>query len=212
MRARLSILDLAPLGRRDASDSFATSVALAQRAEVMGYERIWYAEHHNIPTIASSPTSALIALWELRPARSAWVPAPRCSPLFRHRTEFQPSERRDRPYVMVGVNVLAADTTVAANAQLKTVSHARAVGQFVRQFGLAGPDVSDEQADEIPAAGAAPHVDESLTYTAAGTPSDVRDSLDKLLRLTDADELISVHPPPSPKTACARSLLAEAAH
>ena len=62
INARLSILDLAPLGRGEtAGDSFAASVALAQRAEELGYERVWYAEHHNIPTIASSATSVLIA-------------------------------------------------------------------------------------------------------------------------------------------------------
>ena len=62
MRARLSILDLAPIGRgQSASDSFAASVALAQRAEELGYLRVWYAEHHNMPSIASSATSVLIA-------------------------------------------------------------------------------------------------------------------------------------------------------
>src|SRR5437016_8828584 len=62
MRARLSILDLAPVGRGEtASDSFAASVAMAQRAEELGYRRVWYAEHHNIATIASSATSVLIA-------------------------------------------------------------------------------------------------------------------------------------------------------
>jgi luciferase family oxidoreductase group 1 len=62
MRARLSILDLAPIARgQTASDSFAGSVALAQRAEELGYLRVWYAEHHNMPSIASSATSVLIA-------------------------------------------------------------------------------------------------------------------------------------------------------
>jgi luciferase family oxidoreductase group 1 len=62
MPARLSILDLAPIGRGEtATDSFAGSVALARRAEELGYERIWYAEHHNMPSIASSATSVLIA-------------------------------------------------------------------------------------------------------------------------------------------------------
>ena len=62
MPTRLSILDLAPIGRGEsASDSFAASVALAQQAEELGYERVWYAEHHNMPTIASSATSVLIA-------------------------------------------------------------------------------------------------------------------------------------------------------
>ena len=62
MATRLSILDLAPIGRGEtASDSFAASVALAQLAERLGYKRVWYAEHHNMPGIASSATSVLIA-------------------------------------------------------------------------------------------------------------------------------------------------------
>src|SRR6201992_3282614 len=62
MRTRLSILDLAPISRGGtASESFAGSVALAQQAEELGYERVWYAEHHNMPNIASSATSVLIA-------------------------------------------------------------------------------------------------------------------------------------------------------
>src|SRR5258708_14158923 len=62
MRVRLSILDLAPIGRgHTAGESFAASVALARRAEVLGYYRVWYAEHHNMPSIASSATSVLIA-------------------------------------------------------------------------------------------------------------------------------------------------------
>ncbi len=62
MRMRLSILDLAPIARgQSARESFAASVALAQRAEELGYQRVWYAEHHNMPSIASSATSVLIA-------------------------------------------------------------------------------------------------------------------------------------------------------
>jgi luciferase family oxidoreductase group 1 len=58
----LSILDLAPI-RRDgnAAQTFAESVALAQAAEAAGYRRVWYAEHHNMPGIASSATAVLIA-------------------------------------------------------------------------------------------------------------------------------------------------------
>src|SRR6202522_4004121 len=62
MPIRLSILDLAPIARgQTASDSFAGSVALAQLAEELGYERVWYAEHHNMASIASSATSVVIA-------------------------------------------------------------------------------------------------------------------------------------------------------
>jgi luciferase family oxidoreductase group 1 len=62
MRFPVSILDLAPIARgQTPADSFAASVALAQRAEELGYERVWYAEHHNMSQIASSATSVLIA-------------------------------------------------------------------------------------------------------------------------------------------------------
>jgi len=63
MPVPLSILDLAfiPPGGT-ARDAYLGSVALAQRAEGLGYRRIWYAEHHNIATIASSATSVLIAV------------------------------------------------------------------------------------------------------------------------------------------------------
>src|SRR6195952_3354043 len=58
----LSILDLAAVGPGESiADSFAGSVGLAQAAERLGYTRIWYAEHHNIRSIASSATSVLIA-------------------------------------------------------------------------------------------------------------------------------------------------------
>lgn len=62
MTLPLSILDLATIGKgQTAAESFAGSVAMAQLAERRGYRRIWYAEHHNMASIASSATSVLIA-------------------------------------------------------------------------------------------------------------------------------------------------------
>jgi luciferase family oxidoreductase group 1 len=59
---RLSILDLAIVGEGESiGDAFASSVDLARLAERRGYERVWYAEHHNIGSIASSATAVLIA-------------------------------------------------------------------------------------------------------------------------------------------------------
>lgn len=59
---RLSILDLAPVAPTETvRESLLGSVELAQAAERLGFERVWYAEHHNMPTIASSATSVLIA-------------------------------------------------------------------------------------------------------------------------------------------------------
>ncbi|RVW05811.1 LLM class flavin-dependent oxidoreductase [Rhodococcus xishaensis] len=58
----ISILDLAYIGTGEtASTSLAASVQMARNAERWGYHRIWYAEHHNMPVIASSATSVLIA-------------------------------------------------------------------------------------------------------------------------------------------------------
>jgi len=58
----LSILDLATIGKgQTAAESLAGSVAMAQSAEKLGYRRVWYAEHHNMSSIASSATSVLIA-------------------------------------------------------------------------------------------------------------------------------------------------------
>lgn len=61
MPIALSILDLAPIASgQTARDSFEASVALARAAEASGYRRVWYAEHHNMGSIASSATSVLI--------------------------------------------------------------------------------------------------------------------------------------------------------
>lgn len=58
----LSILDLAAIGEGETlRQSFDGCVRVAQKAESLGYTRIWYAEHHNSETIASSAPAVLIA-------------------------------------------------------------------------------------------------------------------------------------------------------
>ncbi|MGW0065718.1 MsnO8 family LLM class oxidoreductase, partial [Streptosporangium sandarakinum] len=58
----LSILDLAPVGRGfTATQALAGSTELARRAEEWGYHRIWVAEHHGMPSVASSSPAVLIA-------------------------------------------------------------------------------------------------------------------------------------------------------
>lgn len=62
MSVPVSILDLATVGKdQTIAESLAGSVTLAQTAERLGYQRVWYAEHHNMASIASSATSVLIA-------------------------------------------------------------------------------------------------------------------------------------------------------
>lgn len=59
---QLSVLDLAPrLPDGDAGQPFRQSVELAQTAEAAGFAGLWYAEHHNMETIASSATAVLMA-------------------------------------------------------------------------------------------------------------------------------------------------------
>src|SRR6478736_5122499 len=61
-RPLLSVLDLAPVGQgTTAAQALAASVDLARLAERLGYHRLWVAEHHNMPGIASSSPAVLIA-------------------------------------------------------------------------------------------------------------------------------------------------------
>lgn len=56
-----SILDLATVVEgKTPADTFKRSVDLARHAEDWGYERYWFAEHHNMPSVASSATALLI--------------------------------------------------------------------------------------------------------------------------------------------------------
>jgi luciferase family oxidoreductase group 1 len=311
MRVPLSILDLAPIARGEsASDSFAGSVALAQRAEELGYLRVWYAEHHNMASIASSATSVLIAhvgahtrsirlgaggvmlpnhaplmiaeqfgtLAAMYPGRidlglgrapgsdqntmyalrrdpssadtfpqdvlelqgyltgntrvpgvdaipgkgshvplyilgsslfgarlaaalglpyafaSHFAPADLEAALDAYRREFRPSGQLERPYAIAGVNVIAADTASAAREQLLGIRRRRAVSLYGRgRGGTDTGDLTDEQADQLLAAGLGDHVDQMLTYSAVGTPAEVSDYLDGFIGRTEADELIVAH-------------------
>lgn len=57
----LSILDLAPIQRGGTpADAFRRTLDLAQHAERWGFHRIWLAEHHGMPGIASAATSVVI--------------------------------------------------------------------------------------------------------------------------------------------------------
>ncbi len=62
MTVVFSVLDLARIGEgENAADAFTNSVALARHAEDLGCSRVWYAEHHNMATVASSAPAVLIA-------------------------------------------------------------------------------------------------------------------------------------------------------
>lgn len=58
----LSLQDLAPIAQgTSTSDAMAETVRLAKEADRLGFTRLWYAEHHGMPSIASSVPEILIA-------------------------------------------------------------------------------------------------------------------------------------------------------
>jgi luciferase family oxidoreductase group 1 len=304
--APISMLDLAIVGEGESvADALEGSVRLARRAEELGYLRVWYAEHHNMRTIASSATAVLIAhvaahtrsirlgaggimlpnhaplviaeqfgtLASLHPHRidlglgrapgtdqntlralrrdvraaetfpqdvlelqgflgtesriphvhatpghgtgvplyilgsslfgaqlaaalglpyafaSHFAPGALNEAVAVYRERFEPSEQLDRPYVIAGVNAVAADSEQAAQDQIEWRRRTFARTLFSRP----GQTLSPEQVDMVLRSPQGARVDEMLTYTAAGTPDDVRDGLERFRRHADADELMVVH-------------------
>jgi len=309
MPVPLSILDLAfvPTGGT-ARDAYLGSVALAQRAEGLGYRRIWYAEHHNIPTIASSATSVLIAhvaahtktirlgaggimlpnhaplviaeqfgtLETLHPGRidlglgrapgtdpvtsralrvspsdsdafprdvlelqaflggETLVPGVEATPgkgthvplyilgssLFGaqlaarlglpyafashfapnaleeavaiYRRDFRPSQQLEAPYVIAGMNVLAADSRADAEAQFHRVMLSRVKILLGR-----GLELTDDDAQAILHSPAGQTIKAMATYSAVGEEADVKAEVARFAKLAHADEVMTVHPAPT---------------
>ncbi|MEV6012515.1 LLM class flavin-dependent oxidoreductase [Streptomyces sp. NPDC051976] len=58
----LSVLDLATVGSGlTATDALRTSVEIARTAETRGFHRMWVAEHHSMPGVASSSPAVILA-------------------------------------------------------------------------------------------------------------------------------------------------------
>lgn len=85
-RPALSVLDLVPARTRQTSaEAVASSLRLAQRADELGYRRYWFAEHHNMPAVASTTAPVLAAAAAARTTRirvgSGGVMLPNHAPL-----------------------------------------------------------------------------------------------------------------------------------
>jgi alkanesulfonate monooxygenase SsuD/methylene tetrahydromethanopterin reductase-like flavin-dependent oxidoreductase (luciferase family) len=69
-RVPLSILDLATVSEGGTgADAIRASLDLAQRADELGYSRVWFAEHHLAPGVASASPGVLAALVAGRTSR-----------------------------------------------------------------------------------------------------------------------------------------------
>ena len=82
----LSVLDLVPVrAGQTSAQAVAASLDLASRADRLGFRRYWFAEHHNMPSVASTTPPVLIAAAAARTSRirvgSGGVMLPNHSPL-----------------------------------------------------------------------------------------------------------------------------------
>jgi luciferase family oxidoreductase group 1 len=67
---QLSVLDLVSVRTgQSTSDALAASLRLVDAAERLGFERYWFAEHHNMASVASTNPAVLIALAAARTDR-----------------------------------------------------------------------------------------------------------------------------------------------
>lgn len=109
-----------------------------------------------------------------------------------YRASFKPSAQLQRPYVIAGVNVLAAASDAEARAQLLTVQRAR-VGILLGR----GRGMSDEEADSVLQSPQGRFFQEMMQYTALGTGDKVKKYLEEFAVHADADELILAHTAPT---------------
>ena len=82
----LSVLDLVPVrAGQTSAQAVSSALDLVERADRLGYRRYWFAEHHNMPAVASTTPPVLIAAAAARTSRirvgSGGVMLPNHSPL-----------------------------------------------------------------------------------------------------------------------------------
>ncbi|WP_438302503.1 LLM class flavin-dependent oxidoreductase [Streptomyces sp. HUAS TT11] len=107
-----------------------------------------------------------------------------------YRREFEPSAQLDKPHVIAGVNVVAADTSTEAHEHLLAAKRRRVI-QLLGRAGVEVPPQAARTVLETPAGKQVlEHVEREMACTAGGTPAEVRDYLDRFTDLARADELI----------------------
>lgn len=108
-----------------------------------------------------------------------------------YRQRFQPSRQLDKPYVMLGASVVAAESDAEATRLLTTLQQ-----QFTNMVrntrGRMQPPIDDIETYWSPAEKA--HVNRMLACSFHGSPATVRDRLIAFIERTGADELMITGP------------------
>ncbi len=118
---------------------------------------------------------------------SHFSPAYTQTALYLYREGFQASESLDKPYAMIGVNVIAADADDEAR-RLATSMQQQQLSLMRGQPGQLRPPVDniDDLCTDLEKAALA----ERNTFTVIGSPETVQRGLQRLLDATQADEMI----------------------
>jgi luciferase family oxidoreductase group 1 len=106
-----------------------------------------------------------------------------------YRSRFKPSEQLDRPYTMVGINVIAADTDHEAK-RLATTQQMSFVDMFRARQGVSKPPIDDIETYWSPAEKA--QAMRMLARSVVGSADTVRTGLQAFIDETRADELMIV--------------------
>jgi luciferase family oxidoreductase group 1 len=104
-----------------------------------------------------------------------------------YRAKFEPSRQLERPYAMVGVNVIAADSDDAAR-RLFTSAQQRTTNMLRGTRGLLAPPIDDIELYWSPIEKL--HASRMLSCSFVGAPTTVRQALERFVEATGADELM----------------------
>lgn len=107
-----------------------------------------------------------------------------------YRENFRPSDVLQKPYAMVGINVIAADTDEEAR-KLHTSQQQQFLNLIRGRTGKLNRPVLPESMETIWSDYEKAHVNKMLAYSVVGNKAAVRDRLSALLEETGADEWIA---------------------
>ena len=106
-----------------------------------------------------------------------------------YRSRFKPSQQLERPYAMVGVNIIAAESDKEAR-RLATTQQMSFANIFRGARGLSQPPIDDIESYWSPLEKA--QAMRMLARSIVGSPDTVRSGIEALVAETGADELIIV--------------------